>query len=164
MRRVAQTLQAAPGEQISGQLVRYGIVVGSGYLLAIALYAGELAIGVTPYPALGLAFVLNGLYNFALVRLWAFPPSGRRFHSDLGRFCVVATASLGVNYGSFAALYSGAGLAATTAQRLAIVIAAPVTFLANRLWSFRARHPGRTGHAGCASAATTERNESYSRI
>jgi putative flippase GtrA len=122
--------------------VRYGVVAGSGYLLAIAFYSGELAIGIAPYPALGVAFVLNGLYNFALVRLWAFPPSGRHVRSDLGRFGVVAILSLTVNYGSFAILYSSIGLSATTAQRLAILIASPVTFFANRLWSFRSASPG----------------------
>jgi putative flippase GtrA len=85
--------------------------------------------------------VLNALFNFALLRMWAFPPSGRSLASDLRRFGVVAAASFVVNYSCFAALYSLVGLRATVSQRLAILIAAPVTFLANRLWSFRARVP-----------------------
>lgn len=139
----------AAGRGLSGQIVRYVIVVGCGYLLAIAFYSGELDVGVPPYPALGVAFVLNGLFNFALLRVWAFPPSGRGVGSDLRRFCVVATASFVVNYASFAVLYSALGLRATSAQRLAILIAAPVTFLANRLWSFRVR-------AAKLESATTE--------
>lgn len=131
-------------------MVRYGIVAGSGYLLAIVLYAAGLAVGIPAYPALGITFVLNGLYNFALVRLWAFPPSGRSLRSDLGRFCSVALLSLVVNYGSFAILYSAIGLAATTSQRLAILIAAPVTFFANRLWSFKA-HELRADRESCAA-------------
>jgi putative flippase GtrA len=146
MERVRQILLFHPAEHPTLQLVRYGLVVGCGYLLAIAFYAGELAVGVGPYPALGVAFVLNGLFNFVLIRLWAFPPSGRSARSDLSRFAVVAAVSFGVNYASFAALYSAAGLAATTAQRLAIIIAAPVTFLLNRAWSFRAQET-------CAAAA-----------
>jgi putative flippase GtrA len=114
------------------------MVVGCGYLLAVVFYSGELAIGVSPYLGLGVAFVLNGLFNFYLIRLWAFPPSGRSLRSDLGRFSVVAAGSFVVNYASFAALYSVAGIEAETSQRLAIIIAAPITFLANRLWSFRA--------------------------
>jgi putative flippase GtrA len=125
-----------PGEKVFGQLVRYGIAAASGYLLAIAFYTGELSIGVPPYLGLGIAFAVNGLYNFGLMRLWAFPPTGRGIRSDLSRFCAVATASFAVNYASFAVLYSAIGLAAATAQRLAILVAAPVTFLANRLWSF----------------------------
>lgn len=119
------------------QLIRYGAVVGSGYLLAISLYSVELAISIAPYPALGIAFVSNGIYNFALIRYWAFPRSGRRVHSDLFRFCVVAAISFGVNYASFAVLYSVVCLSPQWSQRAAIVIAAPFTFMFNRLWAFR---------------------------
>jgi putative flippase GtrA len=134
MRRL---LRADPDTSFLYHMARYGAVVGSGYLLAVTFYSGELAVGVAPYAGLGIAFVLNGLYNFTLVRLWAFPPSGRRLHSDLGRFSLVAALSLIVNYGSFAVLYSVVALGALTAQRLAILIAGPVTFFANRFWAFR---------------------------
>jgi putative flippase GtrA len=129
------------GAALIGQILRYGAVVAGGYLLAIAFYAGELDVGVHPYPALGVAFVLNALFNFALLRVWAFPPSGRSVAGDLRRFGVVAAASFAVNYSCFAALYSLIGLPALVSQRLAILIAAPVTFLANRLWSFRGGAP-----------------------
>jgi putative flippase GtrA len=125
------------GTRIGGQLIRYGIVVGLGYVLAIALYSGELAVGIDPYPALGIAFVVNGLFNFACIRKWAFPASGRSLRSDFSRFCAVAAVSFAVNYASFAILYTLLGLAPAFSQRLAIVIAAPVTFFANRAWSFR---------------------------
>lgn len=129
--------RAAPDTGVLYHMARYGVVVGSGYLLAVTFYSGELAVGVAPYGGLGIAFVLNGLYNFMLVRYWAFPPSGRRLHSDLARFGLVAVLSLIVNYGSFAVLYSVVALDAATAQRLAILIAGPVTFFANRFWAFR---------------------------
>jgi putative flippase GtrA len=162
-------------------LARYGLVVGSGYLLAVAFYSGELALGIAPYLGLGIAFVLNGAYNFTLIRSWAFSPSGRGVRSDLTRFCAVAAISFGVNYAAFAVLYSLLQLAAAPAQRLAILLAAPVTFLGNRLWSFRAsraggragddaptgprQEPGRsTGQAGEEERATSARKESYSRM
>lgn len=159
--RVAST---KPSERLSGQLVRYGIVAASGYLLAIACYSGELAIGIPPYLGLGVAFVLNGLYNFALIRLWAFPPSGRSLRSDFIRFCTVAGGSFVVNYASFAILYSGIDLAAATSQRLAILIAAPVTFFANRLWSFRRHAEPPLAQTVADERATAERNASYSRM
>jgi putative flippase GtrA len=132
-----QRMAAVKG--LIGQMARYGAVVAVGFLLAIGFYTGEIDVGVPPYLALGIVFVLNGIFNFSLLRAWAFPPSGRSLGSDLRRFSVVAAGNFVVNYSSFAVLYSAIGLHATTAQRLAIVIAAPVTFLANRLWSFRAR-------------------------
>jgi putative flippase GtrA len=163
LRHLGFVLRRAPSTHGGVQLVRYGIVVGFGYLFAIALYSGELAIGIAPYLALGIAFVLNGLFNFAFIRLWAFPPSGRRVHADLARFWIVAAASAVVNYASFALLYSAIGLGAETSQRLAILIAAPVTFLANRLWSFRRRAEPES-QPPSEPAATSARKESYSRM
>jgi len=99
--------------------------------------------------------VLNGLFNFSLLRAWAFPPSGRPLRSDFARFCGVAAVSFAVNYASFAVLYSLLEVGAASSQRLAIVIAAPVTFFANRAWSFRRPerpHPGAAApeRAACA--------------
>jgi len=130
---------------ITGQIVRYGVVAASGYVLAIVLYSIEIDIGIPPYLALGIAFVLNGIYNFALIRVWAFPPSGRSLRSDFSRFCIAAGVSFLVNYAAFAVLYSSIGISAKTSQRLAVLIAAPVTFLINKHWSFRA-----SGEAGGA--------------
>ncbi len=147
------------------QMIRYGLIAGCGYLLAIAAYSGELAIGIAPYLGLGIAFVLNGLFNFALIRVWAFPPSGRRLHVDLSRFALVAAGSFVVNYASFALLYSLVGLAAETSQRLAILIAAPVTFVANRVWGFRARRSRAPVQADAEpAAATSAKKTSYSRM
>jgi putative flippase GtrA len=135
--RIREILLLRPAEHPTVQVIRYGLIAGCGYLLAITIYSGELAIGIPPYAALGIAFVLNGLFNFAFIRIWAFPPSGRAVSSDLTRFGIVAAVSFVLNYASFAVLYSVIGLGASTSQRLAILIAAPVTFLLNRLWSFR---------------------------
>lgn len=141
MRRLLSSLLLKANVNEIGQLVRYGAVVGCGYILAVGFYSGELAVGIPPYGGFGIAFVLNGLFNFSLLRRWVFAPSGRTVWIDLVRFSVVAAASFVVNYGTFACLYSVAGIGAATAQRAAIVIAAPVTFLANRMWSFRAHRP-----------------------
>lgn len=163
MLRPISALRTPAGEGARGQFIRYGIVAGFGYLLAITSYSGELAIGIDPYIAFGVAFVLNGLFNFAMLRIWAFPPSGRRVHSDLMRFCLVAGASFLVNYATFAVLYSLADLAAPSAQRLGILVAAPVTFLANRAWSFRTRRP--TGDSqGDVDIPVSARKDSYSRM
>ncbi len=157
--------EVARSHGITGQLLRYGAVAGSGYLLAIAFYSLEIDIGVAPYLALGVAFMLNGLYNFALMRRFVFPPSGRRVHVDLSRFCVVAAGSFVVNYASFAVLYSLIGLHAETSQRIAILIAAPVTFFANRLWGFRAGARRGGDQDGVESApATSAKKTSYSRM
>lgn len=146
------------------QLIRYGMAAGCGYLLAVAMYSGELSIGIAPYLGLGVAFVANGLFNFALIRVWVFPSSGGSLRSDLGRFCVVAAVSFVVNYAAFAVLFSLVGIAADTSQRLGILIAAPVTFIGNRIWSFRARRADALDQSGREPPSTSDKNESYSRI
>jgi putative flippase GtrA len=138
LRRAHHVIRSPPSERAGSQLVRYGVVAGAGYVLAVAIYALALRVGVPPYAAITVAFVLNGLFNFAMLRLWTFPSTGRRAHSEFQRFVAVAAGSLIINYGSFALLYSVLGLPPTLAQAIAIAIAAPFGFLANRLWSFRA--------------------------
>ena len=139
--RAVEHLRRPPASAASDQLLRYVLVAGCGYLLAVVIYATEIGVGVAPYPAIVVAFVLNGLFNFVIVRLWAFPASGRTAGSDLTRFCLVALGSLCINYASFAVLYSVLELPATLSQALAIAFAAPFGFVANRLWSFGARGP-----------------------
>jgi putative flippase GtrA len=120
------------------QLIRYLVVGGCGYLLAMAIYAGQYAAGVSAYAAVPAAFVLNGAWNFVLNRWWSFPPTGRPVRTELTRFCVVAAASLVANYSVLYLLHHVAGMAAVPAQALAIVIVTPVGFLGNKLWSFDA--------------------------
>lgn len=129
-------LRDPAGDAIAVQGIRYLIIGGAGYVLAVAAYALLLAVGTPPYAAVIVVFVLNGAFNFLAMRAWAFPASGRRVHSELTRYCGVAAISLAINYSSFALLYSVVGIPALVSQALAIVIAAPVGFLANRMWSF----------------------------
>ncbi len=118
------------------QLLRFLTVGAAGYVLAMALYAGQIAAGVSPYAAVPLTFVANGLFNFALNRAWSFPASGRSARSELRRFAVVAMGSLVVNYAALYALLEWAGAPPVPAQGIAIVAAAPVGFLGNKLWAF----------------------------
>jgi putative flippase GtrA len=134
--RLRAVLRDPAGDAIGVQGLRYLIIGGMGYVLAVGAYAVLLAIDTPPYAAVIAVFVLNGMFNFLAMRAWAFPASGRRVHSEVARFCAVAGASLVINYSSFAVLYSVLGVPALIAQALAIIIAAPAGFLANRRWSF----------------------------
>jgi putative flippase GtrA len=138
MSSVAHRGDAERVPETSTQLVRFVIVGACGYLLAMAIYSVEIAAGVSAYAAVPAAFVINGLFNFSLNRRWTFPPSGRSVQSELARFCAVAVLSMVVNYAALYALHDGADLAAIPAQALAIIVATPVGFLGNKLWSFGA--------------------------
>lgn len=122
-------------------MARFLVVGACGYLLAMLLYAGEIAIGVSAYAAVPPVFVANGLFNFTLNRRWSFPRSGRRIHDELGRFAVVAAVSLLVNYSALYLLYDVGDLAAVPAQALAIVAATPVGFLGSKFYSFARSGP-----------------------
>lgn len=125
------------------EVVRFLVVGGLGYLLAMLLYAGEIAVGVSAYAAVPLVFIANGLFNFTLNRHWSFPRSGRRMHDELRRFSVVAAVSLLVNYSVLYLLYGSGALPPVPAQAVAIIVATPIGFLGNKLYSF-ARHAPET--------------------
>jgi len=123
------------------ELLRFLLVGGCGYVLAMLLYAGEIAIGVSAYAAVPPVFVANGLFNFTLNRHWSFPRSGRRIHDELGRFAIVAAVSLLVNYAALYLLHGVGDVPAVPAQALAVVVATPVGFLGNKLFSFAQAGP-----------------------
>lgn len=123
-------------EHAAGQAVRYLIVGASGYLFALALFALEIELGISPYAAVPTVFVANGVYNFVLFQLWSFPAGTASGPTQIRRFTTVAGASLLVNYTALFLLYEVAGMPPVPSQAIAVALAAPVGFLGNRLWTF----------------------------
>src|SRR6188472_1351630 len=109
MDAVVQRLRRPPRDHRE-EMLRFLVVGACGYLLAMAVYAAEIAAGISPYVAVPPVFVLNGLFNFTLNRHWSFPRSGRRVHDELGRFVLVAAVSLLVNYSVLYLLHDVAGM------------------------------------------------------
>ena len=118
------------------EVLRFLVVGGFGYVLAMIFYAALIALGVSPYLAVPPVFVFNGLFNFVLNRLWSFPRSGRPVSEELGRFTLVAAGSLAANYSVLYLLHGVVGMHPVPAQALAIVAATPVGFLGNKFFSF----------------------------
>jgi putative flippase GtrA len=118
------------------EMARFLVVGACGYLLAVLFYSAEIEAGVSPYVAVPPVFVLNGLFNFTLNRVWTFPRSGRPVRDELARFAAVAACSLIANYAVLYVLHDVAGLPAVAAQALAILAATPVGFLGNKFFSF----------------------------
>ncbi|HKJ35660.1 MAG TPA: GtrA family protein [Solirubrobacterales bacterium] len=116
--------------------MRYGLVAASGYVLALALFAVMVEVGISPYVAAPVVFVANGAYNFLLFRAFSFPAGSMAAGSQVGRFVGVAGVSLVVNYGVLYALYGVLGVDPVPAQAVAVATAAPVGFLGNKLWTF----------------------------
>jgi putative flippase GtrA len=119
------------------QLLRFGIVGGSGYLINLAVFAllaGNLGVHHT-LAAVG-AFCVAVTSNFLWNRYWTFGPGEASASFQAARFFAVSLASLGLNLVVLEALVAGGGIGDLTAQAIAVAVAMPFNFLGNKLWTF----------------------------
>jgi putative flippase GtrA len=117
------------------QLIRFCCVGASGYVLNLGVF--RLADGWMPYLfAFAFAFVLSALSNFAWNRLWTFPAASGRTHHQLARFLAVSASALALDLALLSALVELAALPKLAAAALAIAAVTPLSFLANKRWSF----------------------------
>jgi dolichol-phosphate mannosyltransferase len=119
------------------QLLKFGLVGGSGYLINLgvfALLAGNLGIhhSIAAVGAFGVAVTNNFLWN----RYWTFGPGEGSASFQAARFFAVSLASLGLNLVVLEALVSGHATGELTAQAIAVAVAMPFNFLGNKLWTF----------------------------
>jgi putative flippase GtrA len=121
------------------QLVRFGTVGASGYVINLAVFAA--AVHGAQFDkgiAATAAFVVALSNNFVWNRLWTFRAGEGHAGFQAARFCVVSLAAFAFNLVILYALVDGLGVAAVPAQALAIAGATPLNFIGNKLWSFRA--------------------------
>ena len=119
------------------QLLKFGIVGGSGYLINLAVFAalaGNLGIHhlAAAIGAFGVAVTSNFLWN----RYWTFGPGDGSAGFQAARFFAVSLASLGLNLIVLEALISSGSIGELPAQAIAVAVAMPFNFLGNRLWTF----------------------------
>jgi dolichol-phosphate mannosyltransferase len=119
------------------QLLKFGIVGGSGYLINLAVFAllvGNLAIHHTV--AAVAAFCVAVTSNFLWNRYWTFGPGEGHPAFQAARFFAVSAASLAINLVVLEALVTGAQMGDLSAQAIAVAVAMPFNFLGNKLWTF----------------------------
>jgi dolichol-phosphate mannosyltransferase len=119
------------------QLLKFGIVGGSGYLINLAVFAilaGSLDVHHIP-AAIG-AFCVAVTSNFLWNRYWTFGPGDGSAGFQAIRFFTVSVASLGLNLVVLEALVAGGGIGELGAQAIAVAVAMPFNFLGNKLWTF----------------------------
>jgi dolichol-phosphate mannosyltransferase len=119
------------------QLLKFGIVGGSGYLINLAVFA-LLAGGLDLHhmaAAIG-AFCVAVSSNFLWNRYWTFGPGEGPAHFQAARFFAVSLAALVLNLIVLELLLSGGGIGELTAQAIAVAVAMPFNFLGNKLWTF----------------------------
>ncbi len=119
------------------QLLKFGLVGGSGYLINLAVFAllsGSFGIHHTA-AAIG-AFCVAISSNFFWNRHWTFGAGHGHAGFQAARFFTVSLGALLINLVVLEALVSGAGLGDLSSQAIAVAVAMPFNFLGNKLWTF----------------------------
>lgn len=119
------------------QLIKFGLVGGSGYLINLGVFAvlvGNLGVHHA-IAAIG-AFCVAVTNNFLWNRYWTFGPGDGLARLQAARFFAVSLASLGLNLIVLEALVASGTVGELAAQAIAVAVAMPFNFLGNKLWTF----------------------------
>lgn len=121
------------------QLIRFATVGASGYVVNLGIFVACVHLLAIDYRISSMiAFVVSVTNNFWLNRHWTF--DARQDHPILqaARFFAISLIAFGFTYVVLVALVSGMGTTKVVAQAIAIVAGTPLSFLGQKLWSFRA--------------------------
>lgn len=116
---------------------RFAVVGASGYGLNLFVYTVLLAGGADYHVAATLAFVVALLNNFVWNRLWTFRAVSGNAPTQAFRFIVVSVGAFLLSLAVLDALVRMAGVPKVGAEAVAVLAVTPLSFLANKLWSFR---------------------------
>ena len=117
------------------QLVKFGVVGASGFIINLAVYQAILGIGA--HRAAAVSFVVSAASNYWWNRHWTFAGQKGSFALQGARFYVVSLGAFIVNQLWLAIFLELMGLGKLVSQALAIILVTPLNFLGNKLWSFR---------------------------
>ncbi|HEX5929513.1 MAG TPA: GtrA family protein [Solirubrobacterales bacterium] len=119
------------------QLLKFGIVGGSGYLVNLAVFA-VLAGNLGAHHSLAAigAFCVAVTNNFLWNRHWTFGPGDGSAGFQAARFFAVSLGALGINLAVLELLVTSGSTGDLTAQAVAVAVAMPFNFLGNKLWTF----------------------------
>jgi putative flippase GtrA len=135
---LAYRLRAAARRPASWlQLLKFGVVGGSGYLINLAVFTLLAdSLGVHHLVAAVGAFAVAVSSNFFWNRHWTFEPGDGHPAFQAARFFAVSVAALLINLVVLEALVVGTSLGDLTAQAISVAVAMPFNFLGNKLWTF----------------------------
>jgi putative flippase GtrA len=119
------------------ELIKFGMVGGSGYLINLGVFAflsGNLGVHhiIAAIGAFCVAFASNFFWN----RHWTFGAAGGHAGFQAARFFAVSVAALLINLAVLQAVVGGTSMGDLTAQAIAVAVAMPFNFLGNKLWTF----------------------------
>jgi putative flippase GtrA len=121
------------------QLGRFAAVGASGYVVNLAMFALCVhLLGIDYRISAVFAYVVSVVNNFWLNRHWTFGARHDHPMFQAVRFFAVSLLTFGFTYVVLITLVDDAGLPKVVAQAIAIVAGTPLSFLGQKLWSFRA--------------------------
>jgi dolichol-phosphate mannosyltransferase len=119
------------------QFVRFGAVGASGYVVNLVVFAACVhLLGVDYRVSAAIAWAVSVLNNFWLNRHWTFDAREEHPVRQAVRFFTVSLIAFGFTYVVLVMLVD-AGLMKVLAQAIAIVAGTPLSFIGQKLWSFR---------------------------
>ena len=120
------------------QLGRFVAVGASGYIVNLAVFATCVHLLVVNYRvAAVVAFSVSVINNFWWNRHWTFGARQAHPFEQGARFFAVSLIAFGFSYLVLISLVDGAGFAKVIAQAVSIAAATPLSFIGQKLWSFR---------------------------
>jgi putative flippase GtrA len=126
------------------QLIKFFAVGGSGYAVNIAVYAlVHEALGIGHLRSATLAFLVAVVNNFWWNRHWTFAAQDGHAGFQAARFFAVSTIVFFFALGVSQLLVSTTDVPDVMAQAISIVVATPLNFVGNKMWSFGRTVPRR---------------------
>jgi dolichol-phosphate mannosyltransferase len=120
------------------QLGKFLLVGLSGYAVNLAVFTFSLKIlSVHHLGAATLAFAVAVMNNFWWNRHWTFAARDGHAGFQAARFFAVSAVAFLIQVTILELLITSAGVPKVAAQALSLVLATPVNFIGNKLWSFR---------------------------
>jgi putative flippase GtrA len=138
------------------QLAKFCIVGGSGYIVNLIVFAAlvgshgaanqvVLSLGVSDFNIRWyhvysmIAFLIANLNNYVLNRMWTFRSAGASTpREEYLPFLTIGLAVQGLTLLVLTVCYRGFDIPLIASQAIAILVVTPVSFLANKFWTFRA--------------------------
>jgi putative flippase GtrA len=119
------------------QLVKFCLVGGTGYLVNLTVFAVCVhLLDLHHLIAATAAFVVAVTNNFLWNRYWTFRVRRGRAGFQAARFFAVSVVAFLFAASVLELLVSVVGLPELPAQAISIVVATPLNFIGNKMWSF----------------------------
>ena len=128
------------------QLLRFGVIGGSGYAVNLCTFVTCVHVLDLDYRlAAAIAFLVAVANNFYWNRRWTFTSRHLPYRSQATRFFVVSVVAFLLSF-AILVLITGLHVPAVLAQVAAIVLVTPLSFAGNKLWTFQRVIHAEAGH------------------